>query len=125
MFAQLVSSARAALPVLFGLSSKHLSIKNFVRELGELEPRILDHLEARPGITINQLRALKLSECGLSEQAERFGFIDQVGAHYGIALSPKKRLEIAVFDRPLGELRCAVHKAMLKQPGLGVSNAAS
>ena len=124
MFAQLVTSVRAALPVLFGPSSNDLSIENFVRELGELEPKILDSVSARPAITINELRALKLSECGLHEQAERFGFIDQVGAHYGIALSHKKRREIAVFDRSLGDLRYAVHSAIL-QANPGIYHAAS
>ena len=124
MFAQLVSSARAALPVLFGLSSKHLSIENFVQELGELEPRILDHLEARPGITIKELRKLKLSECGFSEQGDRLTFITQVEKHYSITLSPQKRREIAVFDRSLGDLRYAVHSAIL-QANPGIYHAAS
>ena len=125
MFTHIIARAKASLPVLFGPSSEQLSIENFVQELGKLEPKILDSVSARPAITTNELRELKLSECGLHEQGDRLTFITQVEKHYSITLSPQKRREIAVFDRPLGELRYAVHKAILKQPGLGVSNAAS
>lgn len=114
MFAQLVTSVRVALPVLFEHSFEKLSIENFVQELGQLEPRIFDHVSARPAITAKKLRELKLSECGLQERADRIACITRVEEHYGISLPLLKRREIIVFDRPLKDLRRAVHNAMLQ-----------